>query len=73
MFTKFIRKFGFSLGCLAATVIFLAVCALSWIVTCGLVYLVMLCFDWTFSWGIATGVWLIIWVLNSIFKRGNKE
>ena len=71
MFTKFTRKFGFTLGCLAAVLIFALVCAISWILTCGLVYLITLCFGWTFSWGIATGVWLVIWLLNSIFNRGS--
>lgn len=72
MFTKFTKKFGFTLGCLAAVVIFAAVCAISWAVTCGFVYLITLCFDLTFSWAIVTGVWLIICLLNGIFKRGDK-
>lgn len=40
---------------------------LSWIVTCGLVYLVTLCFGLTFSWGVATGVWAIMLLLKAIF------
>lgn len=71
MIKKFTNKLGFTLGCLAALVVFVLLCAISWIMTCGLVYLITLCFGWTFSWGIATGVWLVIWVLNSIFKRGD--
>ena len=42
--------------------------ALSWIVTVGIVKLITLCFGWTFSWGMATGVWLIIIILKSIFN-----
>lgn len=68
MFDKFTRKFGFTLGCLAAVLIFLFVCAVSWIATCGIVYLITLCFDLTFSWAIATGIWFVIWLLRSIFK-----
>lgn len=41
---------------------------ISWIVTCGVVKLITLCFGWTFSWAIATGVWLIISALRSVFK-----
>lgn len=67
MFTKFTKKFGFTLGCLAAVFIFAAVCAISWIITCGLVYLITLCFGWTFSWAIATGIWFVMWLLKSIF------
>lgn len=40
---------------------------LSWIVTCGLVYLVTLCFGLAFSWGVATGVWAIMLLLKAIF------
>lgn len=42
--------------------------ALSWIVTVGIVKLITMCFGWTFSWGMATGVWLIIIILKSIFN-----
>lgn len=48
------------------------VCALSWIVTCGIVALVCLCFGWTFKWGIATGVWLLLLLAKWIFDRGSK-
>lgn len=68
MIKKFTNKLGFTLGCLAALVVFALVCAISWITTCGFVYLITLCFGWSFSWAIATGVWLAIWLLQSIFK-----
>lgn len=41
---------------------------LSWIVTCGLIKLITLCFGFTFRWSIATGIWLIICILRSIFQ-----
>ena len=40
----------------------------SWLVTCGLIKLITMCFDLTFSCGIATGIWLITIILKSIFK-----
>ena len=47
----------------------LVVCyGLSWIVTCGIIKLIAMCFGWTFKWSIATGIWLIICLLQSIFK-----
>ena len=47
----------------------LAVCyGFSWIVTCGIIKLITMCFGWTFKWSIATGIWLIICILRSIFK-----
>lgn len=41
---------------------------LSWIVTCGIIKLITMCFGWTFKWSIAIGIWLIICLLQSIFK-----
>ena len=41
---------------------------LSWIVTCGIIKLITMCFGWTFKWSIATGIWLIICILRSIFN-----
>ena len=43
--------------------------ALSWIATCGLVKLVTMCFGWTFSWPIATGVWLVMLIIRNLLKR----
>ena len=34
--------------------------AIIWLVTCGIIKLITLCFGWTFSWLIATGIWLIL-------------
>lgn len=41
---------------------------ISWIATCGLIKLITMCFGLNFSWTIATGIWLIICILKSIFK-----
>ena len=47
----------------------IAVCyGFSWIVTCGIIKLITMCFGWTFKWSVATGIWLIICLLQSIFK-----
>ena len=42
--------------------------AISWLITCGLFYLITLCFSLEFSWLTATGVWLVIILLRSIFS-----
>ena len=47
---------------------FLLVFGMSWILTCGLIYLVTLCFGLEFSWLISTGIWLILCFLNP-FKQ----
>lgn len=41
---------------------------ISWIVTCGIIKLITLCFGLTFKWSIATGIWLVICLLRSIFR-----
>lgn len=45
--------------------------AISWIATCGVIYLITLIFGWTFNWLIATGIWLILCVIKWVI-RGNK-
>ena len=57
-------------GIVSAVVILLvAVCyGISWIATCGIIKLITMCFGWEFSWAIATGIWLIIGILKSIFN-----
>ena len=45
-----------------------AICALSWIVICGIIKLITMCFGLTFSWGVATGVWLIYILLKGLFS-----
>lgn len=42
---------------------------ISWIATCGLIYLITLCFGWEFNWLIATGIWLLIIIARSIFSH----
>ena len=52
----------------------LAVCyGFSWIVTCGIIKLITMCFGWAFKWSIATGIWLIMCLLQSIFNATVKN
>ena len=48
------------------------VLALSWIVTCGFIKLIAICFGWTFKWSIATGIWLILLLLEATLKPESK-
>ena len=48
--------------------IFAACYGLNWIVTCGIIKLITMCFGLTFKWSIATGIWLVICILRSIFN-----
>ncbi len=49
--------------------------ALSWISTVGIIKLITLCFGWSFSWAIATGIWLVLVLATPVFKsaRNNRE
>ena len=58
------------MGILGILVIALVI-GVSFLVTCGIIKLICLCFAWTFSWKIATGIWLGMMILRSIFSSGN--
>jgi len=57
------------LAALIVALLFIGGYALSWIVTCGIIKAITLCFGWTFKWSIATGIWLIICLLKNIFHH----
>jgi len=58
---------------LIVIVVLALVCGVSWIVTCGVIKLITLCFGWTFKWGIATGIWLVLCLLGSVFGTKNSK
>ena len=63
-------------GGLTAVVIILVVIlcyGVSWIVTCGIIKLITMCFGLTFKWTIATGIWLIICIVKRIFTSNNNK
>ena len=53
---------------LTIVLVFVGLVFLEWIITVGIIKLITMCFGWTFKWSIATGIWLIICILQSIFK-----
>lgn len=60
-------------GCLAAIIVLFLTLAISWGATCGILYLITLCFNIAFSWPIATGTWLILFLLASFLKSNNSS
>jgi hypothetical protein len=56
-------------GVILTAIILILGYGLSWIITCGIIKLITLCFGWTFKWHIATGIWLIICIARSIFSH----
>ena len=57
------------IGCLIAILLTVIVLGVSWIMTCGIVWLITLCFGWTFSWAIATGIWLVLSLIGAVIKK----
>lgn len=59
-------------GCMAilmVVVVYFLALAISWLITCGIIKLITMCFGWAFSWPIATGVWLLMILGKSVFGR----
>lgn len=53
---------------LIAILILVFICAISWAVTVGIIKLITMCFGLPFSLLAATGIWLIMILLKSIFN-----
>ena len=60
---------GWILGIL---IVFALALGISWLATCGIIKLITLCFGLTFSWPIATGIWLCLFLLF-LFLGGSKK
>ena len=52
--------------------IFLGIVALSWLISCIVIKFVAMCFGLTCTWLMATGIWILLWFLNSLFSRASK-
>ena len=70
---KNIKKPGTIAGIIAVLFIVITLFALSWIITCGIIKLITLCFGWTFSWPIATGIWLVMILLRKVFVQSSSS
>lgn len=53
-------------------IVFIALLALSFLVTSGLVWFVCWAFSFTFTWKLAVGVYAVIALLGSVFKNTSK-
>ncbi len=45
----------------------------SWIVTCGVIKLITMCFCWQFKWSIATGIWLVMCLARTMFRNNSSS
>ena len=64
---KFANKHASIAAGILIALMFAAIMGLSWIITCGIVYLICACFGWTFTWPIATGIWLVTCLARTVF------
>ena len=53
--------------------IFMVNYGISWVITCGIYALICFCFHIEFNWLTATGVWLILMLMKTIFKGEGKS
>ena len=51
---------------ITVAIILAFVCGASYLITAGLVYLICKCFGLMFAWRYATGVWLILVLINTL-------
>lgn len=66
---KLFEKIGKGFVVTIFVILLLAVIyAISWAITIGAIYLICLCFGIEFKLLVATGIWLIICILKSIFN-----
>lgn len=52
-----------------ATLLVLGLCLISWAITVGVVWLICLCFDLTFKWAWATGIWFLMILARAVFHK----
>lgn len=71
---KRIKSFREGVLALVLSLVLVAILfGISWIVTCGLIKWITMCFGWTFKWSTATGIWLMICIARTIFKNSNSS
>jgi len=46
---------------------------ISWVITVGILKLISICFGVGFSLPVATGIWLILCLVQSIFSKSSKD
>ena len=50
-------------------ILILAFCiAISYFGFAAIFYLICKCFDWTFTWKLSTGLWLVCMLISGVFK-----
>lgn len=58
---------------IVAVVFIVGILALSFVLTSAIIYGICWAFKLTFAWRYAFGVWLVLLLARSVFKRGEKH
>lgn len=64
--------FGVAAFCVAIALA-MVLYGISWIITCGIIKLITLCFGLRFKWSVATGIWLVMCITNHSIKHDRKK
>lgn len=52
---------------LGSILVVAAILVISWLPTCGIIKLITMCFGLEFKWSVATGIWIILCLLEALF------
>lgn len=66
MFKIFAKGAMWALGILLGLMV---IGLISWLIVCGIVKLITLCFGIAFTWAIGTGVWLCLCLLSTVMPK----
>lgn len=72
---KKIKELFSSAGFWAFLIIMVIIAAgygISWLITCGLIKLITMCFGWSFSWAVATGIWICLCMFTHVLGGLNR-
>ena len=47
-------------------------CVISLLITAGVIKVLSFCFGFIFTWKLALGIWIIVWIVNVLLKYGRK-
>ena len=57
---------------IVVVLIYLVLCAASWAIVVGLLNLIGLCFGFSVSLAMATGIWLVLFLIKLVFGKVRK-
>lgn len=56
------------MGCLLAVLLLLITCAVSFLITAGIVWVICWAFGFLFTWKLVIGIWAVLFLLRTVFN-----